>query len=122
MATKDSTASPAATPDASVLLDWGQDRTEAALALQKALLTVYEEAGRAWLARLQSEVALWSDLATKLGTAHTLPEALQAYAACISQRLTMAADDGRLLADEAQEIVQKLSQSLSNAGRPVTSQ
>ena len=46
-------------------LNWGQERTEAAMALQKDLLASYEEASRAWLARVQSEVALWSDLASR---------------------------------------------------------
>ena len=122
MAAKDSTAPPTtAKPDALAFLNWGQDRTEAALALQKDLLAAYEEASRTWLARLQSEVALWSDLATKLGATRTVPEALQTYANCVSQRMKMAADDGRMLVDEAQQIAQKITQSLTNGGGPAAS-
>ena len=101
-------------------LNWGQERTEAAMALQKELLAAYEEAGRAWLARVQSEVALWSDLASKLTATRTIPEAIETYTQCVSQRMKMAADDGRLLADEAQKITQKITKSLG-AGWPAAS-
>jgi hypothetical protein len=120
MAAKDPTVSTLGSKiDASAFLNWGQERTEAALALQKDVLAAYDEASRVWLARLQSEVALWSDLATKLGTTRTVPEALEAYTKCVSQRMKMAADDGRLLADEAQQIARKIKKSLGNGGWPI---
>ncbi len=119
MAPKDTAASTAKT-ESSPFLNWGQERTEAALALQKEILTSYEQASRAWLARVQSEVTLWSDLASKLTATRTVPEALETYTKCVSQRMKMAADDGRLLADEAQQITQKIMKSLGN-GWPAAS-
>ncbi len=83
MLTKDTASSSAAKVDALPFVNWGQERTEAALALQKDLLAAYEEASRTWLARIQSEVALWSDLATKLAGTRTVPEALEVYARCV---------------------------------------
>ena len=121
MATKDTAGSSGAKADALPFLNWGQGRTEAALALQKDLLASYDEASHAWLARVQSEVALWSDLATKLTATRTVPEALEAYVKCVSERMKMAADDGRLLADEAQQIRQKITKSLGSGGWPVAS-
>ena len=109
MATKDTAGSPATLP-----FNWGQERTETAIALQKELLASYEEASRAWLARVQSEVALWSDLASKLTATRTVPEAFETYSKCVSERMKMAADDGRKLADEAQKITQKITKSLGN--------
>jgi hypothetical protein len=106
--------------DTQSFLNWGQERTEAAMGLQKELLAAYEEASRAWLARVQSEVALWSDLASKLTATRTVPEALETYSKCVSERMKMAADDGRLLADEAQKITQKITKSLGN-GWPAAS-
>ncbi len=121
MASKDTTSSTAAkvaTP--AFLLNWGQDRTEAAMGLQKAILELYEQASRAWLDRVQSEVSLWSDLANKLSATKSVPEALETYTKCVSQRMQMAADDGRRMVDEAQQITQKFAQSLGN-GWPTAS-
>jgi hypothetical protein len=116
MATRDTAGSSTAKTDAPPFLNWGQERTEAALALQKDLLASYERASRAWLVRVQSEVALWSDLATKLTAARTVPEAFETYSKCVSERMKMAADDGAQLADEARQITQKLMRSLNNRG------
>jgi len=116
---KDTTGSTPISPAS--LLNWGHERTESALALQKTLLESYEQASRAWLARVQSEVSLWSDLATKLTATRTLPEALETYSKCVSERMKMAADDGRRLADEAQLITNKITKSLGNGGWPAAS-
>ena len=121
MATKETAASTAAKADAQSFLNWGQERTELAMTLQKELLASYEEASRAWLARVQSEVALWSDLVSKLTATRTVPEALETYSKCVSERMKMAADDGLKLADEAQKITQKITKSLGNAGWPAAS-
>ena len=43
---------------------------------QNELLDVYEQVSRAWLARMKSEVDLWSELATKLAATHSVPEAM----------------------------------------------
>jgi hypothetical protein len=43
--------------------------------LQKEIVDVYEQASRAWLVRVKSEVDLWSDLAGKLTASHSFPEA-----------------------------------------------
>jgi hypothetical protein len=109
--TKDASSSSAARLDALPFVNWEQERTEAALALQKDLLAAYEQASRIWLTRVQSEVALWSDLATRLAGTPTVPEVFEAYSKCVSQSMKMIADDGRLLADEAQQIVQKKTRS-----------
>jgi hypothetical protein len=69
---------------------------------------------------VQSEIALWSDLASKLSATHTVPEALETYTKCVSQRMQMAADDGRRLVDESQQITQKITKSLG-AGWPTAS-
>lgn len=120
MASRDTTSTSTSKSGTPAFMNWGQERTQAAMALQKALLESYEQASRAWLARVQSEVTLWSDLANKLTTTRTVPEALEAYSKCVSQRMQMAADDGRLLADEAQDISKKIAQSLGN-GSPAAS-
>ena len=98
----------------------GKEQTEAMLGVQKELLDVCEQASRAWLARVESEVELWSELATKLAGTRSAPEALGAYQECITQRMQMAAEDWRHLSDDCQKVMQTITQSPFN-GRPIAS-
>jgi hypothetical protein len=90
------------------------------LPVQNELLDVYEQASRAWLARVKSEVDLWSELAAKLTATHSVPEAMTAYQQCVTQRMQMAAEDGRRLYDDCQKITHKITESLSH-GLPTAS-
>jgi len=94
--------------------DWGSERTEAMLDAQKQLLGAYEEASRAWLARMQSEVDLWTGLAAKLTATRSVPEAVAAYQECVTQRMKMAAEDSQRLAEECQKGMNRISQVMSN--------
>lgn len=116
MATKETlnTSKAGAPPE---LLNWGQHQTESALNFQKTILESCEQASRAWIDRMQSEISLWSDLASKLSNTKSVPEAFETYTKCMTQRMQMAADDGRKIVEEAQQMTQKFVQSLGN-GRP----
>jgi hypothetical protein len=94
--------------------EMGQQRTETMLAMQKELLGAYEEARRAWLARVQSEVELWTGLAQKLTATRSVPEAVAAYQGCVAQRMKMAAEDAQRIAEECQKGMTKVSGALSN--------
>ena len=102
------------------LLKFGREQTEATLKIQKDVLEAYEEASRGWLARVQSEVELWSQLAGKLAATRTIPEALGAYQESVAQRVRMAAEDGKRLSDDCREIMSKITASLPK-GWPVGS-
>ena len=84
------------------------------LGAQRELLEAYEQASRAWLDRVKSEVDLWAELATKLSATRSLPEALGTYQECVTQRMQMAADDGRRMSEECQKILQKFTRTLPN--------
>jgi Phasin protein len=101
-------------------LKFGSERTEAMINMQKELLEAYEQASRTWLARVKSEADLWSELATKLAATRSVPDALGAYQECVTQRMQLAAEDGRRLFEECQKITHKITKALSN-GRPTTS-
>ena len=92
----------------------GAMQKDAAVALQKELLEAYEQASRAWLARVQSEIALWSELATELSSTRSVPEAYEAYAKSVSWRMQMTADDGKRMFDNCQEITQKITKTLAD--------
>jgi hypothetical protein len=98
----------------------GREQTEAMLGLQKELLEAYEQASHAWIARIKSELDLWSELATKLAGTRSAPEASGAYQECIAQRMQMATEDWRRLSDDYQKVMQTITQSTSN-GRPMAS-
>jgi phasin protein len=101
--------------DASMpFLKLGKEQTEAMLSMQRELLDAYDQSSRAWLARVKSEVDLWSDLAKKLSTTQSVPDAVGAYQQCVAQRMQMAAEDGRRLYDDCQKITQTITRSLSN--------
>lgn len=100
--------------DAAQFLNLGKDRTDALFNVQKELLDGYEEASRAWIARLRSEVALWSDLAAKVTSSRSIPEGLEAYRDCVAQRMQMAAEDGRRLFDEGQKAIAAMTKAASN--------
>jgi hypothetical protein len=90
------------------------ERTEAMLRLQKELLDVYDQASRDWLARLKSEVELWSGLATKLAGTRSVPDAMQSYQEYMSQRVKMAAADAQRMSEDCGSILQKINRSLTN--------
>ena len=92
----------------------GKEQTEAILSMQKELLDAYDQSSRAWLARVKTEVDLWSDLAKKLSATQSVPDAVGAYQQCVAQRMQMAAEDGRRLYDDCQKITQTITRSLSN--------
>ena len=94
--------------------EMGREQAEAMLGMQKELLEAYEQASRVWLDRVKSEVDLWSELAAKLSATRSLPEALGTYQECVTQRIQMAAEDGRLMADEWQKLLQRFIRPQSN--------
>jgi hypothetical protein len=90
----------------------GQEQAEAMLAMQKELLETCDQASRAWLDRVKSEVDLWTALTAKLSATRSLPEALGAYQEYVTHRMQMAAEDGRRMSAECQKLMQRFSRPL----------
>ena len=97
-----------------LFFDSGQERTEAMVALQRELSEICEEVTRAWLARVESEISLWSELAAKLTAARSVPDVLAACAKSALQPIQMTVDDGRRLINVCSAITQKINRSLGN--------
>jgi hypothetical protein len=74
--------------------------------------------GRAWLDRVKSEVDLWTELAAKLSSTRSHPGRLGTYQECVTQRMQMAAEDGRRMSDECQRFLQNLPACCPTGGRP----
>jgi predicted nucleic acid-binding Zn-ribbon protein len=120
MLNKSKDAGVSASAGAESMLNLGREQTEATFKIQKDVLEAYEEASRAWLARVQSEVELWSQLAAKMTATRSIPEALSAYQETVAQRMQMAAEDGKRLSDDCREMMEKLTSTLSK-GWPAAS-
>jgi Phasin protein len=101
-------------PVTSSFRGFGQDQMAAGMALQKELLESYQKAASAWLARVQAETEMWSELTEQLSGARSMPEVLETYTKCISHQLQMAADDGKRLFNDCQQITQKITKAISN--------
>jgi ABC-type uncharacterized transport system involved in gliding motility auxiliary subunit len=95
------------------LLKLGRQQAAATFKIQRDVLDAFEQTSRAWLARVQSEVELWSQLAARLAATHSVPEALGAYQESVTQRMQMAAEDGKRLSSDCQEMMGKLTKALS---------
>jgi hypothetical protein len=81
-------------------------------AIQKEALEDWQQAGHHWLDRMQSEMALWGELGSKLATTGSASEAFDAYAKCVAQQMKMTAEDGQRLLKDFQSVTQKAAQSL----------
>jgi hypothetical protein len=82
------------------------------VASQQELIEFCQQASRAWVARAQSEVALWSELAAKLAATRSVPEAVQAYSECVSHQMKMSTEDAQRLFQDFQQITGKIAKSL----------
>jgi hypothetical protein len=116
-----SNPSPAAPLGPEQIMRLGKERTEELVALQQELFKAYEEASRVWLARVHSEMELWSNLAKKLTESRSAPEVLEAYQQCVTQRMQMAGEDGRRLSEEVQKIMSKVTDTSWAKGPPLAS-
>jgi len=99
------------------IFQFAKERADAMLKIQKELLDEYEKASHAWLARVKSEVDLWSDLATKVAASHSIPEGLETYRSCVSQRVQMAVEDGQRLFDETQKMIATITKSFNGQAK-----
>ena len=83
------------------------------LAMQKELLETCDQASRAWLDRVKSKWICgpsWLPSYRRPAPFRTLGT----YQQCVTQRMQMAAEDGRRMSDEYQRFLQKLTRLLPN--------
>ena len=61
---------------------------------------------------MQSEMALWAELRSKLATTRSAREAFDAYVTCVVEQMKMTAEDGQRLLKDFQCVTQKVIQSV----------
>jgi Phasin protein len=96
------------------MLQFGKERTEAMIHVQQEFLDAYQQAGKAWVDRVQSEVKFWSELAGKLAASRSVPEGMETCSESIAHRMQMAAEDGRRLFEDGQKMIAAVTATLTN--------
>ena len=104
-----------------VLGELGKTQFEAAFEIQKDFIGVIEESNLAWLARVQSEVALATELATKLAAARSIPDAAGACQECLSRQIEILAENGRQALTDGEKLMQAGARLLSNGTQALSS-
>jgi hypothetical protein len=83
---------------------------------QSEALDNLQEISHQWLDRIQAETSLASELASKLATARSMPDAMAAYQEWGSRRFEMMAEDTKHLWDDTQKFVQASARLLQSQG------
>lgn len=88
------------------------------LGMQMELLEACEQAAAPGLIARSRKWIYGPALAAKLSSTHSHPDALGSYQECVTQRMQMAAEDGRRMSDECQRFLQNLPACCPTGGRP----
>jgi hypothetical protein len=96
---------------------FGKEQADALADIQKEFSKLIEQANADWMARIELERELASDLTTKLSSAKSLPDAAKAYQEWMARRMeTMSKDSQKFFAD-SQKFVTSMNRFMSNGGR-----
>lgn len=101
---------------AEIFAEMGKKRIEDFVNAQTELFEKLQESNKQWVARLQSEANLASDLASKVTAARSIPDAMTACQEWSSRHVEMMAEDGKHLFADAQKFMETGSRLLSNGG------
>ena len=89
-----------------------ENTAQQATAMQNEFLETYQEAGRFWMDRMQSEIALWAGLGSKLASSRSVPEVFEIYGKCVSQQMQMSVEDTQHLFNNWQQLTHRVVGSL----------
>lgn len=92
----------------------GKKRVEDFVNAQTELFEKFQASNKQWLDRMESEAGLASDLASKLISARSIPDAMTACQQWSNRRFEMMAEDGRHVFADAQKLVETATRLFSN--------
>lgn len=87
---------------------------EAACNMQKELLSTIEEANRDWMARMEVERNLATELTSKLTAARSAPEAATAYQEWMARRVQLLGEDSKKFVADCQKFVNATMRTFGN--------
>jgi predicted phage tail protein len=95
----------------------GKEQADALAEMQRELSKLVEQANADWLARLELERDLASELAGKLSSARSLPDTAKAYQDWMARRMeTMTKDSQKFFAD-SQKFMSSMNRFLMSGGK-----
>jgi hypothetical protein len=100
------------------LAETGKQRAEAVFKLQAEFSKYLQEANKAWVARVQSEASLASQLASELAAARSIPETTTAWQHWTKRRIELFAEDSRRLLADAEKLMATGGRMLGNDRTP----
>jgi hypothetical protein len=100
------------------LAETGKERAEQMFKLQAEFSKYLQEASKAWLARLQSESSLASQLASELAAARSLPETTTAWQHWTKRRIELFAEDSRRLLADTEKLMETGGRMLGKGWAP----
>ncbi len=101
--------------------EMGRKQFQAALEMQKELLSTFEGMNRAWRARAQSEVHLASEFIGKLAAVRSIPDAATACQECMTRQMEMFAEDGRRMFADSEKLMRAGTRLFSNGSPGLSS-
>ena len=94
----------------------GKEQAEALTDMQKEFTRMIEQANADWLARVEVERQLASDLANNLSTAKSLPDAAKAYQDWMGRRMETITQDSQKFFADSQKLVTSMNRFLPHGG------
>ncbi|HWV53117.1 hypothetical protein [Pseudorhodoplanes sp.] len=99
----------------------GMGQSEVIADMQKEFSKLIEQANADWMARIELERELASDLTAKLSSAKSLPEAAKAYQDWMARRMETMSKDSQKFFAESQKFVTSMNRFLANGGKTASS-
>jgi hypothetical protein len=96
---------------------FGKEQTEAISEIQKEFSKLIEQANADWMARIELERDLASELTTKLSSAKTLPDAAKAYQEWMARRMETISKDSQKFFADSQKFVSSMNRFLASGGK-----
>lgn len=95
----------------------GKEQAAALTDMQKEFTRLIEQANADWLSRMEQERELASNLAAKLSSAKSLPDAAMAYQDWMSRRMETITRDSQKFFADSQKLVTSMNRLLSTGGK-----
>jgi hypothetical protein len=111
---KDNPFHPALPTVMSEIAGFGKKNVETFGAVQKEFLDAWNKANRDWIARLNEEATLTSDLTKKMMTAGSIPEAAAIYQTWVSQHMELFSKQAKQFLEDGQNFTKACTKFMGN--------